>query len=162
MKYRPRKENGSTFRIYLPALAEQKEDSVTPEAEAAAGSTGRVLLMDDEQIVREVAGELIKALGHEVEFAAHGEEAVDKYKAARQRGKPFDLVILDLTIRGGMGGGETVQRLLTIDPHVKAVMSSGYSDDAVTASYAEQGFIAFLKKPYTAEELEEMFEMFIA
>jgi len=155
------KDKGSTFSIYIPALAEQKEDPVMPATAATAMRTGRVLLMDDEQVVREVAGELIKALGHEVEFAAHGDEAVDKFKTAQQGGKPFDLVILDLTIRGGMGGVETVRQLLKIDPQVKAIVSSGYSDDAATANYEKQGFRTFLKKPYDLEALREVLNKLI-
>jgi len=157
------KHKGSTFFIYIPALDEKiEEDSVKPAIEAAARRTGRVLLMDDEQLVRDVAGELIKALGHDVEFASHGIGAIEKYETARQSGKTFDIVILDLTIRGGMGGVETVQQLLNLDPHVKAIVSSGYSDDSVIANYISQGFKAFLKKPYDiialGEVLNKMFK----
>jgi CheY-like chemotaxis protein len=124
--------------------------------------TGRILLMDDEQVVREVAGELLKALGHEVEFASDGNEAVDKYRTAQQRGKPYDLVILDLTIRGGMGGAQAVQHLLKIDPQVKAIVSSGYSDDAATANHEKQGFKTFLKKPYDLDDLREVLNKVLA
>jgi CheY-like chemotaxis protein len=110
--------------------------------------------MDDEAIVRSVARQLLTALGHEVDLAERGETALEKYRAAREAGRPFDIVILDLTIRGGMGGAETVRRLLEIDPGVKAVVSSGYSDDAVTAAFREHGFSAFLKKPYRLEDLK--------
>lgn len=111
--------------------------------------------MDDEDVVRNVVGELIRALGHEVELAEHGEAALDRYRAARDAGRPFDLVILDLTIRGGMDGAETLKRLREIDPDVKAVVSSGYSDDAAMGEYIRQGFIASLRKPYTIEGLSK-------
>ncbi len=156
-------DKGTTFSLYIPAdEAGKTTPREMPAAAAAPGRVLRVLLMDDEELIRDVAGELIGELGHRVEFALNGREAIDRYREAKRSGDPFDVVILDLTIRGGMGGAETMQTLLEIDPGVKAVVSSGYSEDAVIASYAEQGFIAFLKKPYTAEELEEMFELFIA
>ncbi|NTW89189.1 MAG: PAS domain S-box protein, partial [Desulfobulbaceae bacterium] len=148
---------GSTFTIYLPALAGSvKIDAVTPAEELTAGATGRILLMDDDPMIRDIGSKLITALGHEVDLAEHGEEALDKYKAAQQQGKPYDLVILDLTIKGGMGGLETIQQLLKIDPHVKAVVSSGYSDDATISNNEKQGFKASLGKPYNLNELREM------
>ncbi len=150
---------GTTFSIYLPAVtAEQQAEPVRPAKEAESGRTAKLLLMDDEQVILDVAGEMIKELGHEVEFAAHGEEAIEKYRVAKQSGKPFDVVILDLTIRGRMGGAETVQRLLEIDPDVRAVVSSGYSDDSGAASHKEQGFKAFLKKPYSIDDLRQMLD----
>jgi CheY-like chemotaxis protein len=145
---------GSTFFIYLPAIASgQKTEPLQPSAVTASARNGKVLLMDDEQVVRDVAGELIKALGHEVEFAAHGTEAVKKYQSAQQTGKPFNVVILDLTIRGGMGGIETLKKLKETDPEVKGIVSSGYSDDSVLSEYRKQGFVAVLKKPYTINGL---------
>ena len=118
--------------------------------------------MDDEEIVRSIAGELLAALGHEVGFAERGETALEKYRAARQAGRPFDVVILDLTIRGGMGGAETMRRLLEIDAGVKAVVSSGYSDDDVTSAFREHGFCAFLKKPYRLEDLKATLDALLA
>ena len=105
---------------------------------------------------RLVTGELLTDLGHDVAFAEAGKEALEAYRAARDAGTPFDVVILDLTIRGGMGGIETLRNLLEIDPDVKAVVSSGYSDDAAFSNYREQGFQAFLKKPYEAEDLQSI------
>ncbi len=111
--------------------------------------------MDDEALIREVAGELLRAIGQEVVFAECGEVAIAAYQEAMAKGRPFDAVILDLTIRGGMGGVgvETVRKLLEIDPAVKAIVSSGYSDDAAISSYREKGFQAVLNKPYTVEGL---------
>lgn len=91
-----------------------------------------------------------------MEFATCGEEAVEKYEKARQAGKAYDIVILDLTIRGGMGGAEAVRKLREMDDNVKAVVSSGYSDDAVISHYRERGFLAFLKKPYKMEDLRKV------
>jgi CheY-like chemotaxis protein len=112
--------------------------------------------MDDEQIVRDVGVALITELGHRVEIAIHGKEALEKYREAKRSGDPYDIVILDLTIQGGMGGAETLQRLLEIDPGVKTVVSSGYSDDSLIAGYHEQGFKTVLKKPYHVAELQEV------
>ncbi len=145
---------GTTFFIYLPATeTTQKEVMDKPIAAAASSRSGIVLVMDDEPVIRDVAGKLIVALGHTVAFATCGEEAVEKYEKARQAGKAYDVVILDLTIRGGMGGAETVRKLKEMDDNVMAVVSSGYSDDAVISHYRDHGFKAFLKKPYNVDDL---------
>jgi nitrogen-specific signal transduction histidine kinase/CheY-like chemotaxis protein len=148
---------GTTFSIYIPSASTVRtalQDK--PTIAATAGRTGRVLLMDDEQVIRDVGVALITELGHRVEVAVHGKEALDKYLEAKRSGDPYDVVILDLTIQGGMGGAETLQRLLEIDPGVKTVVSSGYSDDSLIAGYREQGFRAVLKKPYNVAELQEL------
>jgi two-component system, cell cycle sensor histidine kinase and response regulator CckA len=143
---------GSTFTICLPAAGREAEGTARPAAPRVARK-GRILVMDDEDLVRKVAYELLTGLGHHVELAGHGDEAVEKYRQAMAAGKPFDVVILDLTVRGGMGGLETLQKLREIDPDVKAVVSSGYSDDEVVATYRQYGFRSFLKKPYDIQEL---------
>ena len=143
---------GATFYIYLPVLVGRKEASHV-SAPFTVGQKGKILLMDDDELVRNIAGELLKALEHEVDFAVRGEEAIRKYQTARESGKPFDIVILDLTIRGGMGGKETIEQLCAIDPGIKAVVSSGYSDDAIMSDYEKYGFKARLKKPYNLTEL---------
>ncbi|MBA4371413.1 MAG: hypothetical protein C0402_00980 [Thermodesulfovibrio sp.] len=147
--------NGTVFTIYIPAAGAAAEDRKEPVA-PAMGRRLKILVMDDEAMVRNVAGELIRALGHEVEHAEHGESAVALYQKSTQAGTPFDLVILDLTIRGGMGGLETLKALKKIDPGVKAAVSSGYSDDAAMGEYKQQGFIASLKKPYAIEGLKKI------
>jgi two-component system cell cycle sensor histidine kinase/response regulator CckA len=150
---------GSTFTVYLPAFrAAQEQAAASASAVPVAGRKGRVLVMDDEPIVRVVAGELLRELGHEAEFAEHGDSAIEKYRRAKAEGRPFDVVILDLTIRGGKGGAETLRELLEIDPGVKAVVSSGYSDDEVVATYRQHGFRSFLKKPYDMKELGRMLD----
>ena len=145
---------GTTIRIYLPALEAEREFKETHLVSSVVRK-GKVLVMDDENMVRTIAGELIKALGHEVDLAEHGEAAIEKYQAAMKSGEPFDIVILDLTVRGGMGGRNTVERLRVIDPGVRAVVSSGYSDDAVVADYEKYGFKARLTKPYNVEDLRD-------
>jgi len=146
---------GTTFTISLPASGAPVEQEEAP-APLAAGNKGRILVMDDEQVVRDVIGELLRSLGHEVEFAERGETAVMQYTAAMNEGSSFDIVILDLTVRGGMGGAEAVKKLLELDPNVKAVVSSGYSGDAVIADYRKYGFTAYLKKPFDIEKLHRV------
>jgi PAS domain S-box-containing protein len=148
---------GSTVTVYLPASGTAREQPAATALLPARGSS-RVLVMDDEEIVRTVAGELLLTLGHEAEFAADGAAAIALYTAAKAAGKPFDVVILDLTIRGGMGGEEAARRLREIDPAVRTVVSSGYSDNGVVASFRQRGFRAFLKKPYSIGELARVLE----
>ncbi len=145
---------GSTFFIYLPAIEADGEKVEPVLAAKAIVGKGRILLMDDEEIVRDVAGELLRALGHEAEFALNGEEAVIKYREAMASGRKFDIVILDLTIRGGAGGEEAIRELLAIDPDIKAVVSSGYIDNSTISEYSKRGFKACLTKPYTINGLK--------
>ena len=143
---------GTTFTVLLPA-------SESPAAEIQAASAvsfrgkGSILIMDDEEMVRNVAGGMVREFGFEVVFARDGLEAVRLYKDAADAGKPFVAVIMDLTIPGGMGGKEAVQELLHIDPHVRAIASSGYSNDPVMANHREYGFSAVIAKPYKPEDL---------
>ncbi len=152
---------GSTFFVYLPAVeAEEKRAGVIPAA-AESARKGRILVMDDEEVVRTIVGIMLRALGHEHEFAENGEEAIAKYREALSTGRRFDIVILDLTIRGGMGGEEALQELLALDPEVKAVVSSGYSDSATISEYASRGFSACLTKPYEVDALRDILNMLL-
>src|SRR3989337_4603952 len=94
----------------------------------------KILVMDDYDMIRDVAGKMLTKLGYEVDFARDGSEAIELYKKSKNSGHPFDAVIIDLTIPGGMGGRETMQQLFEVDPYVKAIVSSGYSDDAVISN----------------------------
>jgi CheY-like chemotaxis protein len=116
---------------------------------------GKILIMDDEEIIREVAGEMLKHFGYEVEFAKDGAEALEKYANAMKSGTSFDAVIMDLTIPGGMGGKEAVKKLIEIDPDVKAIVSSGYSSDPVITNFRQHGFAGIITKPYQVSELNE-------
>jgi len=146
---------GTTFFIYLPAT-EAGED--IPEAVSAVSGVvhkGKILVMDDEELIRKISGEMLEALGHDVDFAESGEIAVEKYQQAMDSGRPYNVVILDLTIRGGVGGKETLARLQAIDPDIRAVVSSGYSEDAVVSDYNKYGFRARMTKPYKLETLKD-------
>ncbi|MCI0529983.1 MAG: PAS domain S-box protein, partial [Nitrospira sp.] len=145
---------GTTFYIYLPASQKSLLIHKDPE-KSPLGDRGKVLMMDDEEMVRGIAGDVITHLGYQVEFAKDGVEAIELYKKSKELKHPFDVVILDLTIPGGMGGKETIQRLLEIDPQVKALVSSGYSDDPIMANPKCYGFRGVVPKPYNIEELGE-------
>ena len=109
--------------------------------------------MDDEEMVREVLGRMLARLGYEAEFAGDGGEAIEMFVQAHGSGQAFAAVILDLTVPGGMGGKETMARLLEIDPQVKAIVSSGYSDDPIMADFQKYGFSGVIAKPYRISEL---------
>ena len=119
---------------------------------------GRVLVMDDEEPVREALQAMLDELGYTAECAENGAEAVDLYRKRKEEGTPFAAVILDLTIPGGVGGKEAITALLKIDPDVKAVVSSGYSTDPVMANYLEYGFSAVLTKPYLLQDMSRVFQ----
>ena len=142
---------GTTFSIYLPA-SEKEIVGATPVKKPAPGiseSKGeKILVMDDEAVVRDVSNALLTHLGYEVEVAVDGVEAIELYKKAIESEKPFDMVILDLTNKVGMGGAETIVNLLEIDPDVKAIVASGYSNDPLMSNFREHGFRAALPKPF--------------
>ncbi|MDP6777005.1 MAG: ATP-binding protein, partial [Candidatus Latescibacteria bacterium] len=138
---------GSTFHVYLPASADSPADSTDAEASWHVGG-GRVLIMDDEEIVRYVAGGILEETGYEVAYAENGEEAIRLYQEAMAAGHSFDVVLMDLTVPGGMGGKECIHRIREIDPDVKAIVSSGYAEDPVMAEYRDHGFSEVVPKPY--------------
>lgn len=142
---------GATFILYLPVSTGELIEQVQPEDELFHKNK-RVLIMDDQEVVRTLFGKLLMEMGCDVEFAEEGEEAISLYKEAI-KSKPFDLVIIDLTIPGGLGGKETIEKLLEIDPSVTAVVSSGYSNDPIMANFAQFGFKERLVKPFTLQDL---------
>jgi CheY-like chemotaxis protein/anti-sigma regulatory factor (Ser/Thr protein kinase) len=145
---------GTIFCIYLPA-SEREIPAEEISHRIVKPCKGKVLLMDDEESVLEPTKETLVYLGYEVVQATEGVEAVNLYKHAHQQEEPFDVVIVDLTVRGKMGGAETIQKLLEIDPHVTAIVSSGYCNHPVVENFAEHGFKGAITKPYTIDELSE-------
>jgi CheY-like chemotaxis protein len=143
---------GTTFSIYLPASRGRLETKKVIAKETAAGQ-GRILIMDDEEIIRDVAGSMMLYLGYDVDFAKDGDEAIDRVRKAVESGIPFNIIIMDLTIPGGMGGKDAVQKILAIDPKIKAIASSGYSNDPIMAEFKKYGFSAIVPKPYKLEDV---------
>jgi CheY-like chemotaxis protein len=152
---------GTTFTVYLPATAEPAPPPRPAEPALPKGG-GRVLLMDDDAMIRSVAGRVLKALGYEVETANDGRAALAAWAAARDAGRPFAAAIFDLTVPGGMGGLETVRELLALDPGAKAIVSSGYHQDPIMANYREHGFRDVVAKPFGAAELGKVVARVIA
>jgi two-component system cell cycle sensor histidine kinase/response regulator CckA len=144
---------GSTFTVYLPVSPQAVPPAREKPQPPPARLTGRVLFMDDDPDIRELAGAILGLLEYEAVLTHDGSEALAEYQAARAAGRPFAAVILDLTIPGGMGGKETMRRLREIDPGVRAIVSSGYSNDAVIADFRAHGFVAMVAKPYRMEDL---------
>jgi CheY-like chemotaxis protein len=148
--------SGTTFYLYLPASTQKTITEQDAQKATKTAGKARILVMDDEKGVREIAGRMLRHIGYEdVEFAKDGTEAIKLYKAAIESGNPFGAAILDLTVPGGMGGEVAVKHLLDIDPATKAIVSSGYIDDPVMARYGEYGFSGVVAKPYTIPELRK-------
>ncbi|HHE64536.1 MAG TPA: response regulator, partial [Bacteroidetes bacterium] len=148
--------SGTSLHVYLPASEEtivtQKSLKVSKKEKLVLGK-GRILVMDDEKMVIKITGHILNRLGYDASFSKDGAQAVEMYKEAMESGNPFDAVILDLTVRGGMGGKEAIKKLIEIDPEIKAIVSSGYSNSPVMTSYKDYGFIGVIAKPYNINEL---------
>jgi len=147
--------SGTTFRIFLPASHIDIADKEKPKIHMSHGK-GKILLMDDEDMILSVTSKMIKTLGFEVEVSRDGEEAIRKYRQAKESGEPFDLVIMDMTVPGGMGGRETIGVLSNFDPAIKAIVSSGYSNDPVMAHFSDYGFSGVLSKPFNFDNVREI------
>jgi two-component system cell cycle sensor histidine kinase/response regulator CckA len=146
---------GTCFYFFLPATDRPAVAERKPAAKLYGGK-GRILVMDDDQILRDIYARLLSHLGYAPTVVANGRQALARYSQARTSGSPFAAVIMDLTVPGAMGGKETVQRLLKIDPNAVAIISSGYSNDPVMAEYKKYGFRGVIGKPFTAEKLSEV------
>ncbi len=155
---------GTTATIYLPVAVERrkrprakpKSVDIAPSISSGQLTTKRILVMDDEESLRILAQKMLERLGHEVETVKDGVEAIETYEKHMDSGEPFDGVILDLTIKGGMGGEQTIRELMKIDPNVKAIVCSGYFNDPVLAHFEEYGFRGAMAKPYQKADLESV------
>jgi signal transduction histidine kinase/ActR/RegA family two-component response regulator len=149
----------TTFHIYLPATDRRPaEETALPKLREQGKGRGRILVVDDEQVVRETAREILVHLGYQTDQCEDGTAALNLYREARESGIPYAFVFLDLTIPGGMGGKVTMKKLLEIDPDVKGVVTSGYSNDPILAHYREYGFCGVIVKPFTVEEIIAVLE----
>lgn len=143
---------GAAFYLYLPAVQEK----ITPKEKTGQRfptGRGKILVMEDEDLVRSVIARMLDQCGYQAEFAKDGIETIELYMNAKNSAKPFDAVIMDLIIPGGMGGRETIRKLIELDPDVKAIVSSGYSNDQIMSNFREYGFTSILPKPYSLEDL---------
>lgn len=155
---------GSTFIIYFPAVKTlSKIKRIEPESEIKQRSSKKanILVMDDNDMILDFSRDILNQIGYSVDIAKDGKEALEKYISADKNGSPFDVVIMDLTIPGGMGGKETVKELLVIDPDAKVIVSSGYSTDPVMANFSEYGFNSRLTKPFQIKDLEQTISLLI-
>jgi len=152
---------GTTLRIYLLALKKRIPRKRGKAVQPHLLGGGRVLVMDDEEIIREMLNRMLLLAGYEVELTGDGAEAIEKYAKAKESGQPFDAVILDLTVPGGMGGKEAIKKLLEIDPNAKVIVSSGYATDLIMADFKKYGFSAVATKPYSVGELEKILRRII-
>ncbi|MBD3181821.1 PAS domain S-box protein [Candidatus Poribacteria bacterium] len=152
---------GSIFYLYLPAHSEvfisEPEDVSQPDTEKYIPSQQkRILIMDDEHIIREFVMQSLEHFGYVTTTVEDGNQAIDEYKRAINSGEKFDMVILDLTVPGGMGGKETIEKIKEFDPDVNAIVSSGYSNDPIISNYEKFGFKGFIRKPYKIQDLAKV------
>jgi len=145
---------GTTVDIYLPAIVSKVKEVKREEKQEMRRK--RILVMDDEDLVRELLKEMLKNMGYEVVTASNGKEAVDIFKEEIELGRPIDAFILDLTVKGGMSGKESLKEILKIDPDVKAILSTGYLDDPAIKNYRELGFSGALLKPFKMKDLNSL------
>ena len=147
---------GSTFHIYLPAKKKALKGAKKLTVDESRQAGGKVLIMDDEEIIRKMLNNMLSMAGYTVELSANGAEALKKYEQAKEARDPFNVVIMDLTIPGGMGGKEAVKKVLEIDPKAMVIVSSGYATDPIMSDYKKYGFKAVIAKPYSVKQLRDL------
>jgi len=151
-------DKGTSFYLYLPASDKAPIPTEKPEAPIFSGR-GRILVMDDEDFIRDISILMLSEMGFDVDTAKDGNEAISLYQASMETGRPYDAIIMDLTVPGGMGGKETIEELAAMDKNVNAIVSSGYSTDPVMSNYHAYGFKGAIKKPYMMQEMSEALEI---
>lgn len=151
---------GTTVTVYLPAVPEARS-LAAGLAEMEGPLRAKILVMDDEPMLRQLAEDVMEHLGYQCDTARHGKEAIAMYKQAMEAGEPYDLVILDLTVNGGMGGIPTMAQLFNVDPKVKAVIYTGYSADPILENYRLYGFQGTLPKPYAIKDMAALIRQLV-
>lgn len=146
---------GSTFTVYLPASDKELVIENKPFNKSSNIQKSKILLMEDEERLGKVVQALLQQLGYDVDLTKDGSEAIELFQERWNSNQPFDAVVMDLTIPGGMGGKEAMKGLVKIDPNVKAIVTSGYSNDPVLANFKDYGFSGVIPKPYDVDELRE-------
>jgi PAS domain S-box-containing protein len=146
---------GTTFTIYLPAILHANINNIYTQGVTSPVKAAKVMVMDDEEMLLNVAQAQLTALGHEAVLVTDGMQAINRYQELQDQGTPVDIVIMDLTIPGGMGGQEAAQKLLEVDPKAKIIVASGYSNDPVMADYKKYGFQAAIAKPFDLKDLSD-------
>ncbi len=149
---------GTTFTIHLPSIGETYTNHQGGSVELTTGvhAGGSILVMDDEEVIREIMTSILEFLGYAATTCENGTEAIARYKTAKESGTPFSAVIMDLTIPGGMGGKEAARRILDIDPNACLIVSSGYSDDPIMSDFNAYGFKGAIAKPYNMAEFGQL------
>ena len=146
-------EQGAEFTIYLPAVEDDLPLSQPAATAKVTATSARIMIMDDEEMIRNLVVKILSRKGYQTIAAVDGAEAIKFYEESLKSSKPIDLVIMDLTIPGGMGGKEAVTELLKIDPQARVIISSGYANDPIMANYKEYGFMAAVNKPFQIKDL---------
>ncbi|MHA1746162.1 MAG: ATP-binding protein, partial [Promethearchaeota archaeon] len=146
---------GSTFEIYLPASKKTIVNTEGKKAPILSGH-GKILLMDDDKQILIVAKKLLTRLGYSVEVVESGELVIEQYLASKQNNQSYDVIILDLTVRGGLGGLETLKKLKQLDPEMKVIVTSGYSNDPVLSNFQNYGFDGKIEKPFVIETMSRV------
>ncbi len=152
---------GTTFHLYLPVNKNKTIPKVPEKHDPAISKTGNILVMDDEPMIRNVVCGFLEKLGHKAVVAGSGEETIETFKRAINSNAAFDAVILDLTVKNGIGGKQVIEELLEIDPDTRAIIASGYTNDPIITKFQDYGFKGALTKPYNHNELKEMLDKII-
>ena len=156
-------ESGTTFYLYLPAVEKQVAAVAPAEPSSKVKLKGKILIMDDEENIRDITSQLLTHIGFETHTARDGEEAIELYINAKKLGNPFDALIMDLTVPGGMGGVEAIKKIIEIDPSARAIAASGYfSDQELIADYRQAGFRDYITKPFKISDLTAALQKIIA
>ncbi|RLA03264.1 MAG: hybrid sensor histidine kinase/response regulator, partial [Gammaproteobacteria bacterium] len=153
---------GTTFSLYLPAIElTEEEEAPLVEEEKSTVRSGKVLVMDDDEMILSLVTSILEIHNYSVTTAVDGEQAIQLYQQSLDQQQPYDAVIMDLTIPGGMGGKDAVQEVLKIDSNAKCIVSSGYADDPIIANFQQYGFKGVVSKPFAVKDLTELLDKII-